>query len=164
MQQEIKELGDGTRIVVRFGIEEGRFKIESSLQQLKQGEWICQAFGLMRENIEQHFPHLSLLARWYQTSNNGTPLQYLANALYWYSGYRDYLDSEEYEAKAPRYFRRVIVSGSLPGDEEAILGFYNLGAHPNTVRDWLEARLPELQKAFLQDMVEFGVMEPPEDG
>jgi len=116
--------------------------------------------GAAHDVIREQFPHLANAIRWHLADNSGTPMHYVANALYWHDHIGDdpkYTDDYGVgEAEIIRRLRSTMVWGCLPGEEA------EQGAGPEAMgrkflQSYLNMRHPKLLDAMVTDLEAVGV-------
>lgn len=112
--------------------------------------------GCMHDEIAQQWPKLAYLIKWHLHDGDGTPMHYVANALWWRGMVLGMVAPDKYARYAPAdIWAQHVVYGILPDDIEephqALVG---------ADEEWLLKRLPAIQQAFKDDMKKAGFILP----
>src|SRR5262252_1980386 len=148
--RETKAPGHTYQVTVEYGME----YLEGNRQPyfVIPGHDLVGGGGCMRDEIALTFPELADLIPWHLTDQDGTPMHYLANGMYWY----DHPDGDDYRKTEPfAYFKSTIVFGALEDDEEMWTRTASLGRA--AVETWIAGRLGRLRDAFRAVMKKHGV-------
>ena len=118
----------------------------------KYGNWYCDSCGCQHEEVAKHFPEFAKYLKWHLVAVGKQPMHYLANSLYW-AGKEGFVDGKA--GSPPNYecFKSTAIIGVLPGDSEMTPTKMLLWSQ-ETLKSWLEVRLPALMKAFDSDLKE----------
>ena len=112
------------------------------------------SFGCLHEDIKTHFPELAPLIKFHLWDQNGLPMYYVANGLYWlkkaHGVFKVFPHSEPEgrragEPEPEQVFRShcLLETGLLPSLEN--------------IMPWFESRKPLLQKEFHDIMTKFSI-------
>ncbi len=132
--------------------------------------------GCCHDQVSKYFPEVDRLIRWHLVDDDGTPMHYIANGIYWmekYLGvYRTFahLAYEPPEPKALDTFKSTIVFGAVPGDErklKTILTSGDAGLVVETrenkilrlIGNWLRERRMMLHETMKADIAKFPEIE-----
>lgn len=141
--------------------------------------WDCGG-GCCHDDIARAFPKLAPLIAWHLSDDTGSPSHYVENALYWlrkHLGVFRLFSHSKPEGRRPGEpepldaFKRTIVFGSVDGDDsidgdESEFHKHIIARETNgdtadniidAVREWLNVRLPRLDRKMRETMVSFGV-------
>lgn len=139
------------RIRATFGLQKlqgnqyAYFSITGETERKERGRWAEDTGGCIHEEIRKHFPELAEFIVWHLVDETGTPMHYIANAMYWLRG-ANHAERfvKELPAKCIEHFKSVVLWGVLPEDTtQEVPGIYRQEGEK-----WLDARLPKLQAAF----------------
>lgn len=160
-----REGGTKYRIQATYGMDyafarrynqEPYFSLTGEIQrQARNNRWMEDSGGQLHDELIKHFPQLREIADWHLVSPAG-PMHYIANAKYWLDVWDNYQEGSEKPFDA---FASTIVWGALPGETGCAALASKMTRRWGEVRDWLELRLPLLQRAFRNDMEAIGVWE-----
>jgi hypothetical protein len=162
-----REGGTKYRIRATYGMDyafarrnnqEPYFSLTGEIErQARNNRWMGAGAGMVHEELVKHFPQLGEIVHWHLSSLVG-PMHYIANAKYWWEDWTHGVGA--FPRISPlRAFASTIAWGALPG-EDSEAGLASEMTRPwYEVRDWLSARLTQLQRAFRNDMEAIGVWE-----
>lgn len=171
MQKQSKTLADGSKIVVTYGMEylKGNpLPYFSITGEIRDKHNIMECCGCLRDEIALHFPHLVPLITWHLCNQDGTPMHYIANGLYWAAGAIDLKErwgpGDTAEQYLEHFKRTVRLSKEEEQDCVRHLRRWRCGHHngaPESARadfqEWLEQQLQSVQHRFHTTMSQFGV-------
>lgn len=165
-ERRYQEDGRTYRIIAKYGmhyIKGNRvpyFFITGSIdERVGLKGWSEDSGGCIHDEIAKHFPELKPLIQFHLWGQDGIPMHYVENAVYWWKGWKhfskthieDYKKFTEKQAAEENYkiFNDHICLfpnevKSIPEDE-------------NTLREWLKARQPRIQQHFLETMQKFNI-------
>lgn len=173
--QHITKIDGRSRFVFRYGMhllgsnKLPHFSITGEQYEGRRSE--PESVGCLHEDFARLCPELAYLVRWHLVDQDGTPMHYQANAVYFW----EYLAgrSKWQNNRAPHSgchcdplqgLANLICWGALPGEQGVELLDGHLGQLLEHAKDeveafkqWLADRLPLLQAAFLADMERAGV-------
>jgi hypothetical protein len=109
--------------------------------------------GAAHEHIAKHFPELRAFIPWHLCDQDGTPMHYRANAIYWYGMAACWVQRSPYDRDPRACFLSTIGWGHVSGDESEP----RLTMKASELGEWLDERLPKLQEAFKDAMAKAGV-------
>jgi hypothetical protein len=160
-----EENGLNYTLTVKYGMRacEGQEPYFSITAELSNNQGM-EASGCLHNIIRDKMPRLSPLIKWHCCSVNSGPMHYEANGLFWWERINaPLIDSCAMEENALQYFEETVVYGVAKTYDildESILKHHNGNADEKAfMQKWLRARLPEVMKAFHNDMKLFGVLE-----
>ena len=85
-----RPLGDDRRIRAKYGMhyikgnKRPYFSITADIQdKLANGRWYDSGGGCCHDEIAEAFPELADLIPWHLCDDDGSPMYYIANAIYW---------------------------------------------------------------------------------
>jgi hypothetical protein len=112
--------------------------------------WLS-ACGQLVDEIKTHIPELAPYLQYHLSDNNGTPMHYITNSLYWAGKYR-YANGGKNDPPNWEYFKDTARWFDAPSPEEISRWT------PYDLQDRLTARLPIIQKDYKEAMERlFGV-------
>lgn len=106
--------------------------------------------GSCHDSIVAAFPELADLVPWHLVDQNGLPMHYIANAVYWFEQIGK-PKQNSWDADPETAFKNTVVFGAVNLDTMPELG--NVSA----CKDWLVARVIPLRDAFLAAMARHDV-------
>jgi hypothetical protein len=139
---EYRKDGIRYRMTVEYGMIGSRgdrlpyFSIKADIDRLDRTRWVEDSCGCLHDEIRQHCRSLAPLIPYHLSDQDGLPLHYVANAL-WY-----------WENQSPETFASYI---RLRPEEEVPVG------PKEEMREWLKSRTSALEEGFDRVMAEFGV-------
>ena len=89
--------------------------------------WKEATSGCIHEEIARYFPELSPLIEWHLVDDNGEPLHYVANALYWLEnvhGVSKYPANFDDKNRSREIFEKHILFGHTMADSQAMLDYF----------------------------------------
>lgn len=144
------------RIIAQYGMSyiQGNlhpyFSITGSIdEQAKNGRWTDYMSGCIYDDIAKHFPELKPLIQFHLWDDNGLPMHYIANAIYWWE-YWQGLSKWKAEKTKEEYFDIFSFHIALFSDEV-------VPTDREEIKSWLEERIPRIQELFNKTMDEFGI-------
>jgi hypothetical protein len=163
----VKFLGGGY-ITVKYGMHylkgnsQPYFSITADLRE--DGN---ESGGQLHPEISRYVPELEPLLKWHLCDQNGTPMHYVENSLFWWERF-DRPKEKSYDPDAKSAFKNSTVWGAVETDVDLPTGLsdWPLSAFKKDGLAWpfrvevealLVERLPALQAEFRKVMAEFGV-------
>lgn len=166
-----------TRIRARYGwnwlLPNARpyFSLVADIQDLHplNGRWRGAGGGACHTKIVDAFPDLEPLARWHLCGDDGEPMHYVDNSVYWWEcwlGKAKYMDERDTPEKCERCFKSNCVWGALESDAQwKIPGVdtpapqtdEELAAQRHELIAMLNYRRSALHDAMRADMERFGL-------
>lgn len=158
--RDFNEYGEAHTLTVSFGMSyhlgnsAPHFSITSETR--KKGRKRIESCGCQHDTTEQVFPELAPLIRWHLTDQNGVPMHYIANGLYWFDCAAGKYDRRSYDPDPLETFRSHVVLGRLDGDEKVSVEKL-FKCSRDFVKTWMQKRADALRTAFLADLEKFNV-------
>lgn len=134
-------------------------------EKKRNGQWYESGGGSAHDEVARVFPELAPLIKWHLVGDDGTPMHYVANALYWLEmefGISKW--NNDSGAKPLEAFKRIVCFGALAEDIDESLSVllsplgkdakFNLAVRVNK---WCASRLPALAAKMKEDMATFGI-------
>lgn len=119
-------------------------------EKKRNNRWYDAGGGAALEEIAENFPALAPLVKWHLCDQDGTPMHYLANAIFWYeiaTGVRE-CGPRETKESAMKSFRSCAIWTDHVSDP---------GVSVDVMRKLLPSRLPSLRATFKREMAEADV-------
>jgi len=116
------------------------------------GCWSC--CGSAHKEISELLPKLEPLIKWHLCDQNGEPMHYIANAVYWKDCYLGKYPKCPFDPEPVTTFANHIVYGACAGDTDKTPEEWLTSEN---LVEWLESRKAPLQAAFLATMSEFEI-------
>jgi hypothetical protein len=133
------------------------FSITGTTYVAEKGKWVEDGGGCIHDQIRTVFPELAHLIRWHLTDQDGTPMHYQANGLYWLNVARGGKRFNERETPEQAFanFKSTVKWGSAPDFDT--WQSPNDAPTPGLRERWFTDRLPAVRAAFLADMQAAGI-------
>jgi len=110
----------------------------------------------LHTTIGKALPELKPLVKWHLTDQDGTPLHYTANAMYWFDCFHGRYPKREADTNYKEMFHQTVVFRAVEEDSHYTVEKL-FQEEPFVLEAWLKGRLPALQKAFHQEMKGFEI-------
>lgn len=146
------EDGKDYKIIVQYGmsyIQGNSHPYFSITGEINQVGYKVDTCGCIHDEIAKHFPGLKPLIQFHLWYDNGLPMHYVANAIYWWE-YWQGLSKWKPEKTKEEYFEIFCDHIALFPDEV-------VPVTREEIKPWLESRIPRIQELFNKTMNEFGI-------
>jgi hypothetical protein len=140
------EDGKDHKIIVKYGMSYIRGNSRPYFSITVSSKEYC---GCIHDEIALHFPELKPLIQFHLWNDNGLPMHYVANAIYWWE-YWQGLSKWKLEKTKEEYFEIFCDHIALFPDEV-------VPVTREEIKPWLENRIPRIQELFNKTMDEFGI-------
>lgn len=120
------------------------FKVKCYLDQKIKGKWVEHSFGLLLGLVQTHAVHLQNIFRWHMRYRDGLPVNYVANAIFYYDIFHETKD-----AGILKSLINHIGYLDLPDDESFDIREKHEKA---TLIKWLQERAPKLKALMDSDI------------
>lgn len=135
------------------------FSLTVDVERKVDSRWEEDGGGCCHELAVRLFPETAPLVKWHLASQDGTPMYYQENGLFWYRMACGVAPRGPYDRDPLGCFKSTVVWGAVEGDPEEV----PLHWSARELSEVLAARLQELRLLFHRDMVAAGVREIPRE-